>query len=212
MIKVGIVDDHLLIIKGIEEMISHMDSCALVVSFTSIRDARIGLSLTDCNVLLLDINLPDGDGIEYCRELKKTHPELKILGLSTYHQPLLVKNMIRNGASGFLLKTISLQELKSAIEKVGEGELYIQKELKESLILDSVGKSLHSGFDGNALTRREKEILGLIAEGHTSRQIADKLFIALKTVETHRSHIMDKLQVNNTAGLIRTAMEKGLLS
>lgn len=211
MIKVSAIDDHLLILKGLADMIGHIDTCKLMTSYASIGEARIGLADFQPDVLLLDINLPDGDGIEFCREVKKAYPDIKTLGLSTYDHPQVIKGMVRNGATGFLLKTVSLAELKIAIETAATGTLYIQAELKNSLALSSLGKPSNSAFAENLLTRRESEILNLIAEGLTSQQIADQLFIALKTVETHRCHIMEKVQVNNTASLIKIAIERGLV-
>ena len=211
MIKVAITDDHPLIINGIKELLERLVDVQLTGSFNNIRETNEGLMNELPDVLLLDINLPDGDGIAFCKELKKKYPSVQVLALTTYHQNVMVKNMMRNGASGFLLKNTSLEELHEAIETVHRGENYLQKEIKDALLRESIGAtSTHNVFDLK-LTRREKEILQLIIEEHTTQEIAEKLFISVKTVESHRTHLMDKLGVRNIAGLVRMTIEKGLL-
>lgn len=209
MIRIAITDDHLLILKGIQELLHQLDDVHVVGTYMNIQETRIGMPKANPEILFLDLNLPDGDGVQFCKELKKDYPDLKIIALTSYNQAVLVKNMMRNGASGFLLKNTSLDELRDAIHCVYEGGQYLQKEIKEVLLQNSLGHSIHGSFQP-MLTQRETEVLDLIVKEHTTQEIADKLFISVKTVEAHRTHLMDKLGVRNLAGLVKVAIEKGL--
>lgn len=211
MTKVAITDDHMLIISGLKDLLSQLDGLELTESYTCIADTRVGLELSLPDVLLLDINLPDGDGIQYCKEIKRLYPKLKVIALTTYSQNILVKNMMRNGADGFLLKNTSVYELQSAISTVQRGEMYLQPAIKEALLRDSIGAPIAKTTFRPTLTRREKEVLTLIIDELTTQEIADQLFISPKTVETHRLNLLQKLGVRNTAGLVKEAINQGLL-
>ncbi|HNT50615.1 MAG TPA: response regulator transcription factor [Cyclobacteriaceae bacterium] len=209
MVKIAITDDHLLVIKGLQDLLQHIPDLMVVGSFNNIETTRNNIGFVQPDVLFLDLNLPDGDGTQFCKELKKEYPQLKIIALTSFHQNILVKSVIRNGANGFLLKNTSLEELKNAIQTVLAGEQYIQREVKEQLLQTTLGQTPVNTFQPT-LTRREKEILELIVKEHTTQQIADQLSVSVKTVEAHRSHLMDKLGVRNLAGLVKVALERGL--
>lgn len=211
MIKVAITDDHFLIINGIKDLLSTIEGVSYCGGYLSAAEAREGLQNHPADVLLLDINLPDGDGIHLCKELLKAHPNLKVVALTTYNQNVLVKNMMRNGASGYLIKNTSKNELKEAIFAAYAGEQYVQAEVKEALLRDALGSSHQRTTFRPKLTRRENEVLKLISEEMTSQEIADKLFISPKTVETNRLNLLQKLGVRNTAGLVKAALHQGLL-
>jgi len=211
MIKVAITDDHLLIINGIKELLETIAHIQVVGSFMNVAETKSGIEQVNADILLLDINLPDGDGIQLCKELVKAQPNLKVIALTTYNQNILVKNMIRNGAHGFLLKNTSLEELQRAIETVYRGEQYLQTEIKESLLRDTLGTTAQRTTFRPRLTRREKEVLQLIMDELTTTEIGEKLFISPKTVETHRLNLLQKLGVRNTAGLVKEAINQGLL-
>jgi len=211
MIRVGITDDHQLVISGVRALLEGLDNIVVVGSWNSLESTRIGLKNLSCDVLLLDLNLPDGDGIDLCEELSTLYPAMHILALSSYDLTPYVKRMIKNGASGYLLKNVSGIELRSAIETVNAGEQYIQQSLKEKLLNEQLGNPNTKNTFEIRITYREKEILKLIAESKTTAEIASKLFISVKTVETHRSHLMDKLGVKNAVGLVKVALDKGLI-
>lgn len=211
MINVAITDDHPLIISGIRELLARLEDVRLAGTFASCAETRTGLSGSKPDVLLLDISLPDGDGVALCKELKREYPELKVLALTTYHNLALVKNIMRNGASGYLLKNISFENLKEAIHEVAAGRNFLQPEIREALLNESIGNAPKATGYEIKLTRREKEILQLIVEEHTTQEIADKLYISSKTVETHRTHLIEKLGVRNVAGLVKLAIERGLV-
>lgn|SRR5690606_1692353 len=211
MINVAITDDHLLIINGIKDLIGRIDNVQLVDSFMTLGETRSGLEKSTADVLLLDINLPDGDGIQFCKEVTTQHPKIKVLALTTYSQIVLVKNMMRNGAHGFLLKNTSVEELEQAIQSVYRGERYLQTDIKDALLQDSIGVSAPKTTFRPTLTRREKEVLTLVMEEMTTQEIAEKLFLSPKTVETHRLNLLQKMGVRNTAGLVKEAINQGLL-
>lgn len=209
MIKVAVTDDHDMVLRGIETMLKASNEVKVVASYNSCNATLSGIERDLPDILLLDINLPDGSGIELCKTLCKDFPKLHILALTNFNETAFVKNIIRNGAKGYLLKNTDRNELESAIKKVYRGEQYLQKSIQKKLLDESFGLTSRKTFIPK-LTRREKEVLKLIVEELTTQEIADKLFISVKTVETHRSHLIQKLEVRNTAGLVRIAIEKGL--
>ncbi len=210
MIRVAILDDHPMVVKGIEAMLEDIDSLQITATYHRRIHLLEGFKEKQPDVLLLDINLPDGNGIELGKELLKKYPDMAIIGLSNYSEAGFIKNMLRNGAKGYLLKNTGKTELIEAIETVYNGKIYLPRAIQDILLNDSIGNPLSTGFIPK-LTRREKEVLDLIAQEHTNQEIADALYISTKTVESHRNNLMQKLGSRNTAGLIKSAMEKGLI-
>jgi DNA-binding NarL/FixJ family response regulator len=151
--------------------------------------------------------MPGMDGVELCKVMKEKYPGIMILGLSTFNQGLYIKKMMENGASGYILKNSSKEELIKAIHAVHEGSIYFSGEVGQAL--QEYQKSAKSELP--ELSSREKEILGLIAEGYTNPQIAEKIFLSSFTVDSHRKNLLAKLNVKNTASLIRLAVEKKLI-
>ncbi|WP_298319576.1 response regulator transcription factor [uncultured Aquimarina sp.] len=209
MITVSVLDDHIMVLRGLETMLEDSDLITIIATYDNGQKLLEGLVNTSPNVLLLDINLPDSNGIELCKTITKTYPQISIIGLSNYNESGFIKNMMRNGAKGYLLKNSSKSELIEAIKAVHNGETYLPKIIKNKLLNESIG--IRSSSFIPKLTRREKEVLQLISREHTSEEISKKLFVTIKTVEAHRSNLIQKLGVRNTAGLIRVAFEKGLL-
>jgi DNA-binding NarL/FixJ family response regulator len=211
MINVAITDDHNMVLRGIEMMLKEFTEISVVATYSNCKETSDNIASSKPDVLLLDINLPDGSGIDLCKTLHKKYPKLHIIALTNFNETAFVKNIIRNGASGFLLKNTDRNELERAIKKVYKCEQYLQKSIQQKLLNESIGNATRKTFIPK-LTRREQEILNLIAEEFTTNEIAEKLFISVKTVETHRSHLIQKLEVRNTAGIVRIAIEKGLLN
>lgn len=202
-----IVDDHPMVIAGLQQLLSGIDFVTVKASATSAIDAMAQLKSTPIDIVLLDINLPDINGIDLCKKIKTTFPGIKIVGLSTFSERSYILRMIDNGASGYLIKSASVEEIEKALKTVLDGNLYLSLSMEHMLKPTS---SLQVGALP-ALTRREKEVLQLIADGKTNAQIAQELFISPLTVDSHRKNLLTKLNVHNTAGLIRLAIEQHLL-
>ncbi|MFA7616300.1 MAG: response regulator transcription factor [Weeksellaceae bacterium] len=206
MISVFIVDDHPVVVEGLKSVIEKLDGHQVTgVAYNAVEAVEL-LKKTKTDVLLLDINLPDISGIDLCKKIRKEFPDIKILGISTFSERSYISRMIQNGAHGYLIKSASKEEIAEAIESAMQGKLYMSLNMKHLLQPNSVTKS-----NMPDLTKREKEVLQLIAEGMTNNRIAEKLFVSPSTVDTHRKNMITKLEVSNTAALIRFAVEHGLI-
>ena len=179
--------------KGIEWM-GHATNAASCLGF---------LKNQQTDIILMDINLPDMSGIDLCKEVRQKYPSVFVLGLSTFNQQAFIRNMIDNGASGYVLKNADKEELLEAIAAVQQGKTFLSHEANLSL-RDKEDKM-------PPISRREKEVLLLIADGLTNNEIADKLFISVPTVNTHRKSLLEKLKAKNTAILIGRATKQGLI-
>jgi len=205
-----IVDDHPLVIEGLAQAIAAEPGIELLGTATDGPDCLAWFGQHEADVAILDISLPGMDGIELCKRLKKVHPELKVIGLTTYDQASFITQMLRQGASGYLFKNADQAELVQAIQAVYQGDTYLAKAVNDKLIAKAMhGQGGSQGFIPK-LSRREKEVLRLIMEEYTNQEIADELCIALTTVETHRVHLREKLGVRNTAGMVKQAIKFGL--
>jgi DNA-binding NarL/FixJ family response regulator len=206
MIKVYIVEDHSVVIEGIYSLLQNekgIEVCGYAINAQNCIDYFVN-HIAD--VILMDIGLPDMSGIDLCAIIKKKYPGIMVIALSTFNQGTYIKKMMEAGASGYLLKNTSKHEMLEAIQTVTKGKTYLSFE---------VGKELQLSKEENdnipLLTKREKEILILIAEGLTNQQIKEKLFISIDTVDSHRKNLHTKLNVKNTAMLIRYAIERKLV-
>ncbi|MFC0604631.1 response regulator [Winogradskyella pulchriflava] len=209
MIKIAILDDHIMILEGLESLLKGQPDIIITKTFSSSTALMDYLKKETPDVLLLDINLPDANGIDICKTINKKYPDISVIGLSNYSDTSFVKNMMRNGAKGYLLKNTTKEELIKAIINVYNGERYIPETLKTQLLNENFGATSSSFIP--KLTRREKEVLIAITNQKTTKEIAEKLFITPKAVEAHRSNLFQKLDVKNVAGLVKVAIEKGLL-
>ncbi|MBX3254319.1 MAG: response regulator transcription factor [Chitinophagaceae bacterium] len=203
-IEIIIVDDHPMVIEGLKSLLSNYDILSVTHTFTRGKDAYEYLSAHAGGVVLMDINLPDINGIELCDKLCSVNPVIKILGMSTHNDASIIKQMVHKGARGYLIKNASAEELYAAIENVYKGSTYFSAEV-QGILAESSLKNIPR------LTRREKEILSLIASGETTQQIADKLYLSPLTVETHRRNLMQKFGVSNAPALIKMAIDHKLL-
>ena len=209
-IKIAIADDHLLVINGIRAMLAQASDLSIIFACTSGSDLMEHLETQEPDVLLLDIQMPDINGIDACKVIHKQYPGIKIIALTNFEQSSYVKQMLRNGASGYLLKNIDNKTLIRAIDSVVKDKPFIQEEIKNNM-LNEVLSGTKSSSQGISLTKRELEILGLVARELTNQQIADQLFISVRTVQTHRINLTQKLGVHNTAGLVKEAFKRGLI-
>jgi DNA-binding NarL/FixJ family response regulator len=207
MIRVFIVDDHPVVIEGIHSLL-HNEKDMEWAGQAMNAQSCLGFFVNNrADVVLMDISMPDIGGIELSAILKEKYPGIFILGLSTFNQGLYIKKMMENGASGYVLKNTSKEELIRAIRTVSEGGIFFNGEVGEAFT--AYQKSSLATLP--ILTNREKEILELIAEGYTNPQIAEKIFLSPFTVDTHRKNLLAKLNVRNTASLIRLAVEQKLI-
>lgn len=208
--RIAITDDHKLVLKGITSMLENTSEIEIVGAFENGEETLNSLASCQPDVLLLDINLPDINGIDLSKKLLKKYPELKIIALTNFEDISFVKRMLKNGVHGYLLKNTDRLELVDALKTVLSGEQYLQKDIQKKLVHQMMGKKKAHPLQ-IILTRREKEVLQAIYEELTSQQISEKLFISTKTVETHRMNIMSKLGAKNSVGIIKIAIEKELL-
>ena len=207
-INILIVDDHQLMIDGLKLMLQNVAHFHVVGQAIN---GKIGLEkLTEepVDVVLLDINMPVMNGIECCEQIVKHYPHIKVIGLSMLEELTIMQKLLTIGAKGFLVKNAGKEKVIKAIETVMNDEVYMDQH-QLSQIMSSISTK-KSGIIPK-LSRREKEILGLIVKEHTTQEIANQLHIAFGTVETHRRNLINKLKVRNTAGLVRVAMEWGLV-
>jgi DNA-binding NarL/FixJ family response regulator len=206
-IKIFIIDDHPMVVAGLNSLLGRLQNIEVTGAVSNAFDAIPFLKKNQTDVILLDINLPDISGIDLCKKIHKEFPEVKILGISTFSERSYISRMIENGASGYLIKSASADEIAEAIDTVLKGKMYL------SVSMEHIAKPLSIMPLDNlpTLTKREKEILQLISEGFTNNQIAEKLFISPLTVDSHRKNLLTKLNVNNTASLIKLAVQNGLI-
>jgi len=208
--RIAITDDHEMVLKGIETMLLDTEEINVVGTYKDANDTLKNIIKDAPDVLLLDINLPDINGIDLCKQLLKNNPDLKIIALTNFDETSFVKRILTNGAQGYLLKNTDKNELLEAIKTVFSGEQYLQRDIQKKLLFQAVGKTTNSTLLIK-LTRREKEVLQAISEELTTKEISEKLFISPKTVETHRMNLMSKLGAKNSVGIIKIAIEKQLL-
>ncbi|OBX25271.1 LuxR family two component transcriptional regulator [Gelidibacter algens] len=201
--KVFIVDDHYMVIEGIRSLLQNEKNIEWAGHASNAASCLAYLHQQQPDVILMDINLPDKSGIDLCKEVKEKYPSVFIIGLSTFNQLSFIQKMIDNGASGYVLKNATQQELMEAIETVATGKTYLSFEVSQTL--------RNTNNSTVVLTRREKEVLNLIAEGMTNNEIAKKLFISTTTVDTHRKNLLEKLNARNTAALIKLSIAQGHL-
>lgn len=212
MIKILIADDHRLVIDGLKLMLEEANDMQCVADASNGKDALALLAVLSVDVLLLDINMPEMDGVECCRLVKERHPEVKVLVLSMLREASLIKIMLKQGANGYLLKNAGKDEVLDAIRKVHEGQQVFSTDVLDA-VMDSFSQKTVKPVANPFLkiSRREKQILRLIVEERTTAEIATDLFISFGTVETHRRNLLLKLNARNTAGLVKAALEYDLL-
>lgn len=203
MITVQIVDDHKMLVEGLSKLIDASGLAKVTaVSFNAAQCHQM-LAKERPDVLLLDINLPDADGVDLCAELKSKYPELKILALTSYGEYNIVRRMIENGAMGYILKNAMCEEMLAGIEIVASGKPFLCHEI-DVLLKKKKNTDVW-------LTHRERELLRMIVDGYTNPEIAEKIFLSPETIKGYRKNLLFKLGAKNTAMLVRMALEKKLL-
>ena len=206
-IRLLLVDDHQIVLDGVKALLDDLDGFDCVATADNGQKALDLLKVFDIDVILMDIDMPVMNGMEATKAVKRDFPNVKVISLTQHSERGMVKQLLECGSDGYLLKNIDRDELAMAIRKVNDGQNYFSSEVTMSLAGKAVEKS-STGADVE-ITQREIEILTLIAEGFSSKQIGEKLFISSRTVDTHRTNLMNKLDIHNIAGLIRFALKNG---
>ena len=209
-IKILLADDHAIMRDGIRALLSLYDDIEIVGEASEGKEAIEKAQELIPDVVVMDIAMPGMDGLEATRRIKKNNPKVKILVLTQHDNREYILSAIKAGAAGYVPKKALGSELVSAIRAVCKGDSFLYPSAAATLIKDYLRRTDEEPYD--RLTAREREILKLIAEGHTSREIAGKLFVSLKTVLGHRTKIMQKLDIHNRTELIRYAVRKGLIT
>src|SRR5215472_9177575 len=212
-IRILLADDHTILRAGLKMMLNAQPDMEVIGEAQDGRQAMQEAQRLHPDIVLMDITMPDINGIEATRRIKKQLPEIKVLILTMHENDEYVFQALRAGASGYLLKEAADTELISALHVVQSGQFYLSPAAQSVMVGDylqrvRIGEEKDSY---NSLTEREREILKLVAEGHTNNQIAEILVISPKTVDTHRTHVMDKLNLHSRAELVKYAMRRGLL-
>jgi len=213
-IRVLIADDHAIVRAGLRTLIAAEPGMELVGEATGGHDAIQMAGTLNPDVAVLDLSMPDLDGLEATRRIKRETPTVRVLILTVHEDEALLREAIRSGASGYIIKHAAESELVSAIHTVEIGETYVHPKMIRALLADTEGVK-RSPAPGNAprdvLTPRETDVLRLLAQGYTNRQIAAELSLSVRTVEGHRANLTEKLGLHSRVELVRFARENGLL-
>lgn len=205
-LTVFIVDDHQMLIDGIRALLSNEPDFEIIGEALRSVDALEKLRKKAVDIIITDINMPDMNGIEFARAIRLTHPNQKILALSMFNEKSTITDMLDAGVSGYILKNTGKQELMMALKTIASGETFMSTEVSDEL------KKTDELVDRRyILTAREREIITYIARGMSHTQIGEKLFISPRTVDTHRTNLMRKLEVNSIAELIKLAIQLKLI-
>ena len=202
-IKLLIVDDHRVLVEGLNKLFDNSDTVGVIGVAYSGKECRNALRKELPDVILLDINLPDVSGIDLCKEIKTENPEIKIVALSSFNEYTIVRRMIENGASGYVVKNAMPEEIILSVETVANNEIFMCEE---------IDLLMHNRSNNPIwLTPREKELLKYIVEGLTNHEIAEKMYLGVETINSYRKNLLIKLGAKNTAVLVRMALEEKLV-
>lgn len=211
-IKVIICDDHQILVQGLKSLLKDSEEIEVIASANNGQELLETIKTKKPDIILLDVDMPVMDGYETLKQLKTKYHDIKVISLTIHIDKAIIQRMMDAGASGYLLKNINKSEMLEAIRKVHSGKKYISDEATNSLLekekLEVKTAQLNEATE--ELTKREIEILKLIAEGYSNTEIGSMLYISPRTVDTHRTNIMKKLNVKNIAGLIKYAIQAGL--
>jgi two-component system response regulator NreC len=208
-IKVLVVDDHAVVRSGLRLLIDAEGDMTTVGEAGSVRDAIFEARSADPDLVLMDVVMPGESGLQGVPRLLHEHPDLKVLVLSMQDDPRYVREAFAAGASGYVLKEAADAEVVNAIREVAAGGRYVHPELGARLIAAEAAAARQAEED--PLSEREREVLRLLALGYTNQEIARQLFISVRTAETHRAHVMQKLRLGSRAELVRYAIARGML-
>ncbi len=211
-INILIADDHQLFREGLINLLSDTSEIEIVANAENGKEAIEKAVTYNPDVILMDIGMPILSGIEATISIKKQMPDIKIIALSMHSDKHYIKSMLEAGASGYLFKNCTYSQLINAIETVYAGNKYFSDEITDILIEDYLDKSPKENDQIKDLTQRELEVLKLFSEGKTTRDISEQIFVSVKTVGTHKQHILEKLNLKTTVDMIKYALKKGIIT
>ena len=212
-LRIVVADDHTLIRRGIVGLLNAQPDMEVIAEAGSGKEALEQTKRHTPDVVLLDVAMPEGNGLEVAKEIKQMNPQVQVLMLTMHDRQDYVFEALRAGAAGYILKGADVQDLLAGVRAVARGEVYLYPTLTKRLLSDFLRRAETGEDQGhlNALSERERNVLRLIAQGKTSNEIAQVLVISPHTVQTHRDHIMEKLNLHRKADLIRYAVRTGLV-
>ena len=215
-VRIVLADDHTLVRTGLRKLLESVDGFEVIAEYTNGRDVVRGVREASPDVVIMDIAMPELNGLDATARIARGEPACPVLILSMHATEQYVLEALRNGASGYVLKDADASELERAIRCVVRGEKYLTPAVSKHLLDDYMRRirsdAAQEASATRALTARQREILQLIAEGKSTREMAERLHLSIKTVETHRAQIMQRLEIYDVAGLTRYAIRTGIIS
>ena len=213
-IRIVIADDHIIVREGVRMLLQAQPDIEVVAEAANGSEALAKARLLLPSIVLMDIAMPEMNGLEATSAIRRELPQVQVLILTMHEDYEYFLELLHHGASGCVLKGASSAELIAAIHAVQDGGIYIHPSMAKNLVTDYIGRmepgEERARYDG--LSDRERQVLTLVAEGKTSRQIADELVLSVNTIQTHRAHIIEKLNLHNRADIVRYALRKGLIT
>jgi DNA-binding NarL/FixJ family response regulator len=211
--RILIADDHRIVIDGLRALITSQPGMEVVAEANNGRIAVEMVQKIKPDIAVIDINMPDLNGIEATRQIISTMPQVRVIALSMHSDARMVGEMLKAGASGYLLKDCAFEELTKAIHSVMDKQTYLSPGITDVVVVDYIRQLSQTGRSPfSTLTDREREVLQLLAEGKSTKQIAATLHVSVKTIETHRQQIMERLNIHSVAELTKYAIREGLTS
>ena len=204
MISLQIVDDHKMVVESLSALINESGKAQVKGAFYDLESCRKGLESSIPDIMLLDIGLPDGDGVDFCKEITKKYPNLKVIMLTSYKEFSIAKRALHNGAKGYILKNAESEEMLAGIETVSDGGIFLCEEIDMLL-------TKNKSEDVIWLSNREREVLQYIAEGFTTSEIADKIFRGVEAVRSQRRNLLIKMNAKNMAVMVKKAYDMKLI-
>lgn len=212
-IQLFIADDHQMLLDGIKALLRDVEDVVVVGEASNGSDVLVYVEQHPVDVVLMDISMPVMNGIETTTHIVSKYPHVRVIALTMHGERSFIARVLKAGASGYVLKNTGKQDLLQAIRRVAAGGTYISHEVASAMMeqfMPQAARRSGAASVASELTKREEEILRLIAQEMTNNEIADRLFISMHTVETHRKNLIRKIGVKNTAGLVKYAMQQGL--
>jgi len=204
MISLQIVDDHKMVVESLSKLINESGKAQVTGVYYDLESCGKGLESSVPDIMLLDIGLPDGDGVDFCKEITKKYPNLKVIMLTSYKEFSIAKRALHNGAKGYILKNAESEEMLAGIETVSDGGIFLCEEIDMLLVNKK-------SDDVIWLSNREREVLQYIAEGYTTNEIADKIFRSAEAVRSQRRNLLIKMNAKNMAVMVKKAYDMKLI-